>query len=468
MFSVSRQRRLFLRLSALTDDEYAVCLCALKDILDIQDTSSGGGYDMKTMSETEELALEGREVGIKEVRAWMKGRFHDVELGDIDKTLHLFSGFLESTNHLSGGQFLAALRIVMHVRNGRDVQEENAFAQVFEPRRNFPFRVPSATVSSGGAPIHRTTVLKPLPKNELNIENSKRHGSSPGVKLAASSGSAQASSQTISTRPQATGVVIDLTDSPPTADSSLPPNNPSRVTSTGPEPLGSNEDLREQPGSPPMPIVKKKKPSDRESIDEENHTAKERPDKAIITKKVAPENDVIIHVGKCAACVEKSKDICFGRRGFACDECRDSKLSCKFARYDGQSAISQNTSSAHNKSIPSRNKSLFKARRARNKKKIDMKSKIPSWFERRALGLSSPTPENRKAPAEVEALEHFHCAVENYNNMKFDNTSTVREAAASKLMNTHAKEVVGFRLERKEKERKENEKKAKSEQLEKK
>lgn len=81
---------------------------------------------------------------------------------------------------------------------------------------------------------------------------------------------------------------------------------------------------------------------------------------------------------------------------------------------------------------------------------MDTNPEIPSWYERKALGLSSPTPEERKGHSELEALEHFRCAVENYNNLSIEGTTPARKAAAIKLMNTHAKEVVGFRLERKE------------------
>lgn len=81
MFALARQRRLYLRLSALSNDEYEVFFSALKDILDVQDASG----DSKTVDEAEEHALECREVSSREVRAWMKGRFHSVDPNDIDK-----------------------------------------------------------------------------------------------------------------------------------------------------------------------------------------------------------------------------------------------------------------------------------------------------------------------------------------------------------------------------------------------
>lgn len=83
MSTPPRCRRLFLRLSALSDEEYAIGLEALKDVLDIEDADEGA--DKKTLTEQEELAMEGREVSLKEVRGWMKGRFRDVKSGDVDK-----------------------------------------------------------------------------------------------------------------------------------------------------------------------------------------------------------------------------------------------------------------------------------------------------------------------------------------------------------------------------------------------
>ena len=82
-----RPRRLFLHLSALSDDEYAVYLGALRDVLDVEDDGDGS---TKTMREEDEFELEGREIGVREVRAWMKGRYRDVRPGDIDK-VRLFS-----------------------------------------------------------------------------------------------------------------------------------------------------------------------------------------------------------------------------------------------------------------------------------------------------------------------------------------------------------------------------------------
>lgn len=64
-------RRLFLHISALTDGEYAVYTAALHDILDAASPACS------------EADLENTLLGVREVRAWMRGRYRDV--ADIDQ-----------------------------------------------------------------------------------------------------------------------------------------------------------------------------------------------------------------------------------------------------------------------------------------------------------------------------------------------------------------------------------------------
>jgi hypothetical protein len=66
-------RRLFLHLSALSDEEYNAYISALRDVIDDE-------HEIACASEQE---LENRVLGVREVRAWMKGRYRDVH--DIDK-----------------------------------------------------------------------------------------------------------------------------------------------------------------------------------------------------------------------------------------------------------------------------------------------------------------------------------------------------------------------------------------------
>ncbi|KAL5511030.1 hypothetical protein ACEPAH_4245 [Sanghuangporus vaninii] len=109
------KRTLFLHLDALSDAEYNSYVEALRDI-----------FDDSEMSGVSDEELEVRSVAIPVVRAWMKGRFRDVQ--QIDKVLQLFAPQIQQ-KEMSGGQLLAALRLLMHVRRGGDVSEANVFIQ---------------------------------------------------------------------------------------------------------------------------------------------------------------------------------------------------------------------------------------------------------------------------------------------------------------------------------------------------
>ncbi|KAL5532512.1 hypothetical protein ACEPAF_4286 [Sanghuangporus sanghuang] len=109
------KRTLFLHLSALSDAEYNSYVEALRDI-----------FDDGEMSGVSDEELEVRSVAIPVVRAWMKGRFRDVQ--QIDKVLQLFAPQIPR-KEMSGGQLLAALRLLMHVRRGGNVSEANVFIQ---------------------------------------------------------------------------------------------------------------------------------------------------------------------------------------------------------------------------------------------------------------------------------------------------------------------------------------------------
>ncbi|TDL15930.1 hypothetical protein BD410DRAFT_832359 [Rickenella mellea] len=115
---MSRPRRLFLHVSALSDQEYAIYSSALHDLLDDADKDS---------QITDDAELENTVLGAREVRAWMKGRYRDV--GSVDQILRMFAPSLGPTDTLTGGQVLAALRLVMHARSGDPVAEGLVFVQ---------------------------------------------------------------------------------------------------------------------------------------------------------------------------------------------------------------------------------------------------------------------------------------------------------------------------------------------------
>ncbi|KAL5489692.1 hypothetical protein ACEPAI_4524 [Sanghuangporus weigelae] len=160
------KRTLFLHLSALSDAEYNSYAEALRDILDDE--------EMSCVSDEE---LETRSVAIPVVRAWMKGRFRDVQ--QIDKVLQLFAPQI-SRKEMSGGQLLAALRLLMHVRRGGDVSEANVFIQA-EPSSPTVSRNPTfvADVKLASEPEPPTTDAPPSsPKSgPLHQKNPFVHGS---------------------------------------------------------------------------------------------------------------------------------------------------------------------------------------------------------------------------------------------------------------------------------------------------
>lgn len=73
-----RTRPLFLHTSSLSDAEYTVYVEALCDIL--EEPEAGGGSAELTDEE-----LETRLVVLREARTWMRGRYRDVSVVNIDK-----------------------------------------------------------------------------------------------------------------------------------------------------------------------------------------------------------------------------------------------------------------------------------------------------------------------------------------------------------------------------------------------
>lgn len=67
-------RRLRLHPSALSDAEYTVYMDALHEVLD--------GADVSGLTEND---LDSQQIDLREVRAWLKGRFKDLGVPEIDK-----------------------------------------------------------------------------------------------------------------------------------------------------------------------------------------------------------------------------------------------------------------------------------------------------------------------------------------------------------------------------------------------
>lgn len=129
-------RRLDLHASALSDSEYSLYTSILSDITLSNDPDiphDDAYYNQQT-------------VGVREARAWLRGRYSHVPASNIDlvrvvcfahsiccltsaQILKFFSPTLAQTDYLSGGQFFAALRLVVHAESGKNVDRALAFVQ---------------------------------------------------------------------------------------------------------------------------------------------------------------------------------------------------------------------------------------------------------------------------------------------------------------------------------------------------
>ncbi|KAF6750076.1 hypothetical protein DFP72DRAFT_517857 [Ephemerocybe angulata] len=118
------QRRLTLHASALNDEEYKEYTAALKELAEIDDAHNRGqGMD------GDDEYYEGITLGVREVRAWLRGRYSSLEVSVIDNILKLFSPNLGHGDTLSGGQVFVVLRLVMHVTGGKELERGLAFIQ---------------------------------------------------------------------------------------------------------------------------------------------------------------------------------------------------------------------------------------------------------------------------------------------------------------------------------------------------
>ncbi|KAG1772920.1 hypothetical protein EV702DRAFT_976478 [Suillus placidus] len=114
-------RPLILHVSALNDLEYNLFTSSLNDLA------------LSPLTLHDDAHFEAMSVGVREVRAWLRGRYPHLPTADIDKILKLFYPNLLHTDYLTGGQFFAALRLVLHVVSGKCVDRTLAFVQVHAP-----------------------------------------------------------------------------------------------------------------------------------------------------------------------------------------------------------------------------------------------------------------------------------------------------------------------------------------------
>lgn len=69
-------RPLTLHVSALNDDEYDLYTTTFRDIVDDEDDVPGSLHD--------DAYYESTTIGVREARAWLRGRYTDLAAGDID------------------------------------------------------------------------------------------------------------------------------------------------------------------------------------------------------------------------------------------------------------------------------------------------------------------------------------------------------------------------------------------------
>lgn len=120
-----RMRQLSLHASALNDAEYELYTSILQGLVwaDDQENSSASpsGHD--------DAYYEQMRVGAREVRAWIRGRYAHIAPATIDGILRFFSPNMGQYDVFSGGQFFAALRLVVHIESGKELDRSFAFVQ---------------------------------------------------------------------------------------------------------------------------------------------------------------------------------------------------------------------------------------------------------------------------------------------------------------------------------------------------
>ncbi|KAG2089349.1 uncharacterized protein F5147DRAFT_587243 [Suillus discolor] len=157
-------RPLILHVSALNDLEYNLFTSSLNDLAVSPDTVHDDAH------------FEAMSVGVREVRAWLRGRYPNLPTADIDKILKLFYPNLLHTDCLTGGQFFAALRLVLHAVSGKRVDRTLAFVQA-HPTPEVLER--SRSTSPSKRQVHAPPVHPDRPKQYATSSNSSSPDTNP-------------------------------------------------------------------------------------------------------------------------------------------------------------------------------------------------------------------------------------------------------------------------------------------------
>ncbi|KLO16296.1 hypothetical protein SCHPADRAFT_887917 [Schizopora paradoxa] len=296
----TQRRRLFIHLSALSDDEYEMFVLSLKSVFDIDDTDKSRS-SRTMMREADELLLEQRTIGVKEVRAWMKGRYLTVKSDVIDKILCLFSGRPLTRGKepiISGGQFLAALRLLLHVQNGEEILEGNVFIQV---KSATDTRIPpDGAQSAGGATAPVVPLLDPV-NEELLVEQTRVGSRRPtGV-------SAAARTQNLT--------IIDVQ-----------PVKPSQASNF------IDLTLAPQPEEVPLDVLTIKKEEEEIVLGLACYEMRDESKDANEHNSTPTGTAQVVHDMKCLNCITNKQERCEGPPQRACNHCTKIRVACDYAQ----------------------------------------------------------------------------------------------------------------------------------------
>ncbi|CAK5266959.1 unnamed protein product [Mycena citricolor] len=229
-------RRLSLHPSALSDAEHALFTHSLADLTDTP------------YAVAEEPDWDSVEVSLREVRAWIRGRYPDLGTGLVDEILRFFP----SGPMVTGCEFFAVLRLVLHAQTGRGVSRALAFVQAPAPTHSIataatsnPFLpTPAPSPTSPHHPLQpRDTRSGTYSSASSSSSQSSTH-SRGQAHTTGSSFASNSSSSASSNVKRSHGHSVSLS-----ALSALSSGQPARAPGRGPPPLPSRATH-----SPPPPV----------------------------------------------------------------------------------------------------------------------------------------------------------------------------------------------------------------------
>ncbi|CAA7263499.1 unnamed protein product [Cyclocybe aegerita] len=252
-------RRLALHASALNDAEYDTFTANLRDL---------------ALTEAEDVEeYEKMTIGVREARAWLRGRYCQVSASVIDGILRLFAPNLAQADTISGAEFFAVLRLVLHAESGKEVDRSLAFVQTspLQGSRSVPSNPPAKRGPQAVYAENETEVDGP---SGQEIAQSTPFHQRSGAKLHTSS--AQVIESQTSQRTGTRSAPDSRASSPPKRHDELPPPVPLRrpyaddsitTTSTTHNPFSSKSHNpfvarppRSEDGSTTLPPLPPRKP----------------------------------------------------------------------------------------------------------------------------------------------------------------------------------------------------------------